>query len=103
MAFSSDWPVAPISPMLSFKAGMLRKPYRKGDPEQRQSLMQMIEGYTVGGAYCEFMEHRKGMLKAGMLADVAVFSADLEKTEPEVLTDVTAAATICDGVVTHEA
>lgn len=103
VAFSSDWPVAPIAPMLSFKAGMLRAPYRKGDPEQRQTLMQMIEGYTTGGAYCEFMEHRKGMLKPGMLADVAVFSADLERTDPEALTEVKAIATICDGTLTHEA
>ena len=103
IAFSSDWPVSPINPMLSWAAGMLRKPLRNGDPDQRQTLEQMLAGYTTGGAYCEFMEGRKGQLRAGMLADVAVLSADIEKTAPEELPQVKAISTICDGRVTHEA
>jgi hypothetical protein len=103
MPFSSDWPVAPVSPMLSFKAGMVREPFKPGMPHHRQTLMQMIAGYTREGAYTEFAEKRKGMLKAGMLADIAVFSADLERTDPAALTDVKAVLTVADGRVTHEA
>ncbi len=101
MMFNSDWPVAPINPMLSVSAALLRKPYRPGDPEQKQTLMQALAGYTTGAAYGEFMEHRKGMLRPGMLADVAVWSADLERTAPEHLPGVKAIATICDGRLTH--
>ncbi len=100
--FNSDWPVSPINPMLSIKGAMLRKPYRPGDPPQRQTLMQALHGYTTGAAYGEFMEHRKGMLRSGMLADVAVWSADLTKCAPEQLPTVTATTTICNGRVTHE-
>lgn len=103
IAFSSDWPVAPVDPMLSLKAALVRKPWRAGDPEQRQTLMDALAGATAGGAYAEFMEHRKGMLKPGMLADIAVLSADLEKVEPETVAGVKAVTTVCDGKVTFEA
>lgn len=103
MPFSSDWPVSPIAPMLSFKAGMVREAFEPGMPSHRQTLMQMIAGYTKDGAYTEFAEARKGRLKPGMLADIAVFSADLEKVDPMALTDVKAVLTVVDGRVTHEA
>jgi len=100
--FNSDWPVSPINPMLSAMAAMQRKPYRAGDPEQKQTLMQVLDGYTTGAAYGEHREQSKGMLKAGMLADIAVWSADLERTEPAALPQVAAIATVCDGRITHE-
>lgn len=102
MPFSSDWPVSPIAPMLSFKAGMVRDAFKPGMPNHRQTLMQMIAGYTKDGAYTEFAETRKGRLEPGMLADIAVFSADLEQTDPARLTDVKAVLTVADGRVTHE-
>jgi predicted amidohydrolase YtcJ len=103
MPFSSDWPVAPIDPMLSFKEAMTRKPLKPGLPDQRQTLMQCIAGYTCEGAYTEFAEKRKGRLKAGMLADVVVMSHDLEAMDPEALTEARAIATIGDGRITHGA
>ena len=36
-----------------------------------------MEAYTRGPAWASFEEDRKGMLKAGMLADIAVFDRDL--------------------------
>jgi predicted amidohydrolase YtcJ len=101
MMFNSDWPVGPLNPMLTFMAALIRKPHRKGDPEQRQTFEQILEGYTSGAAYAEFMEHRKGRLKEGMLADIAVFSADIEQTPPDRLPEVRVSQTICDGKITH--
>jgi hypothetical protein len=103
MPFSSDWPVAPIDPMLSFKAAMTRKPLKPGVPDHRQALMQCIAGYTRDGAYTEFAEKRKGRLKTGMLADVVVMSHDLERMDPEALTEARAVTTIADGKITHAA
>ncbi len=101
--FNSDWPISPIDPMISVQGALMRKVYRAGDPEQRQTLQQALAGYTTGAAYGEHCEHAKGMLRAGMLADIAVWSADLEATPTEELATVTAVATICDGRITHEA
>lgn len=100
MPFSSDWPVAPIDPMLSFKAAMTRKPMKPGLADHRQTLMQCIAGYTRDGAYTEFAEARKGRLKAGMLADAVVMSHDLEALDPEAMTEARARTTIVDGKVT---
>jgi predicted amidohydrolase YtcJ len=100
--FNSDWPVSPIDPMISVQGALMRKVYRAGDPPQRQTLMQALAGYTTGAAYGEHMEHKKGMLKVGMLADIAVWSADLQRTAAAALTEVKAVTTICDGRVTHQ-
>jgi len=51
-------------------------------PEQLLTLEETIELYTLGSAYAEFMEDRKGMLKTGYLADIVMFNRDLE-TIPE--------------------
>jgi predicted amidohydrolase YtcJ len=103
MCFNSDWPVAPLDPMVSLAAGMNRKPYFEGARDERVSLMSLLKGYTSGGAYAEFMEHRKGKLKPGMLADVIMLSGDIEATPPEALAEMKVKLTICDGRITHEA
>jgi len=40
-------------------------------------MEKAIELYTLESAYAEFMENRKGMLKTGYLADVAILEKDL--------------------------
>ncbi|MDX8511957.1 amidohydrolase [Mesorhizobium captivum] len=103
VVFASDWPVSPVDPILSIQAAVMRKPWAEGLPDQSFSLHESIAGYTVEGAYAEFMEHRKGRLKPGYLADIVVLSADIERTEPEALHTVRPVTTICGGKVTYQA
>ncbi|UVK40805.1 amidohydrolase [Mesorhizobium sp. AR10] len=103
VVFASDWPVSPIDPILGIQAAVLRKPWADGDPDQSFSLQESIAGYTVEGAYAEFAEHRKGMLKPGYMADLVVLSADIETTAPEALHTVRPVTTICGGKVTYQA
>ncbi|UVK47191.1 amidohydrolase [Mesorhizobium sp. AR07] len=103
VVFASDWPVSPIDPILGIQAAVLRKPWADGDPDQSFSLHESLAGYTVEGAYAEFMEHRKGRLKPGYLADLVVLSADIEKTAPVDLHMVRPLTTICGGKVTYQA
>lgn len=103
VVYASDWPVAPLPPLLSIQAAVTRKPYHPGLPDQRLSLMDTLAAYTREGAYAEFAEGRKGMLKPGMLADIAVLSGDIEKTDPNAIKDMTVKLTVCDGRITHEA
>jgi len=67
-------------------------------PEQKQSLADAVSGYTVDGAWTEFMEDRKGRIRPGMLADIVVLSGDIEVTAPEAIDQLTAVVTICDGL-----
>ncbi len=103
VVFASDWPVSPIDPILGIQAAVVRKPWAETDPDQSFSLREALAAYTVEGAYAGFMEHRKGMLKPGYLADLVVLSNDIEATAPEALHRVLAATTICGGKVTHRA
>lgn len=103
LVFASDWPVSPVDPMEGIQFAMTRRPWEPGLPDQRQSLDQALAGYTADGAYAEFMEHRKGRLRPGMLADLVVLGGDLEAAEPEAIAAIRPAVTICGGRVTFEA
>ncbi len=103
VVFASDWPVSPIDPILGIQAAMLRKPWAESDPDQSFSLHESLGGYTVEGAYAEFMEHCKGRLKPGFMADLVVLSGDIEATAPEALHTVRPVTTICGGKITHQA
>jgi predicted amidohydrolase YtcJ len=102
LAFSSDWPVAPIDAMLGVKTAMTRAQAFDGAPDQRQGLMDTLASFTRDNAFAAFEETEKGMLKPGMLADVTVLSGDIEAMQAEAIDTLKAAFTICDGRVTFE-
>jgi predicted amidohydrolase YtcJ len=103
LAFGSDWPVSDINPMRGIHAAVTRNTWKKGLPEQRQSLAETLAGYTSDGAWTEFMEDRKGRIAHGMLADVVVLSDDIEAVDREAIDKLKPIATICDGRITYEA
>jgi hypothetical protein len=45
-------------------------------------MEEAIEYYTLGSAYSQFMEDRKGMIRPGFLADIVILDKDLT-TIPE--------------------
>lgn len=102
VVFASDWPVSLIDPVAGLQAAMLRKPWAPGDPDQSFSLNEALAGYTLEGAYAEFAEDRKGVLKLGYLGDVVVLSGDIEAADPAVLHHQHPMATVCGGVVTFK-
>jgi predicted amidohydrolase YtcJ len=82
VAFGTDYPVEPINPLEGLYAALTRKDRagESGDgwfPGQKLSMEKAIELYTLGSAYAEFMEDRKGMIKKGYLGDVVIFNNDL--------------------------
>jgi predicted amidohydrolase YtcJ len=103
VVFASDWPVAPIDPILGIQAAVLRKPWADGDPDQSFTLAEALAAYTVEGAYAEFAEGRKGRLKPGYLADLVVLSGDLEAEPAEALHAIRPVATVCGGKITYQA
>jgi len=103
LVFASDWPVSDINPLRGIHAAVTRKPWKKGMPEQKQSLGDAVSGYTMDGAWTEFMEDRKGRIAPGLLADIDVLSDDIDAIEPEAIDKLTPVVTICDGRITYEA
>jgi predicted amidohydrolase YtcJ len=82
IAFGTDYSVEPLDPLEGLYAAVTRKD-RAGEPgdgwfpDQKLSMEKAIELYTLGSAYAEFMEDRKGMIKTGYLADMVIFNNDL--------------------------
>ena len=74
-------------------------------PEQRLTIEEAIEAYTKAPAWASFEEDRKGILKAGYLADIAVFDANLieiGKANPAALLKAKVDLTIAGGRVVFE-
>jgi predicted amidohydrolase YtcJ len=82
LAFGTDYPVEPLNPIEGLYAAVTRKERLGEDgegwfPEQKITMEKAIEYYTLGAAYAQFMEDRKGMIKAGYLADIVITDKDL--------------------------
>ena len=68
-------------------------------PEQL-TLKSAINGWTSGAAWASFDDHRKGTLKAGMLADIVILSTDIFAT-PAKLEAAEVVMTIFDGTIVY--
>jgi predicted amidohydrolase YtcJ len=108
LAFGSDWTVAPLNPMLGLYAAVTRATLDGKNPggwfpEQKLTLEEAIEAYTMGSAFAEFREKEKGSLTPGKLADVVVLDSDLFAMTQEKIKDAAVRYTIVGGKVVYQA
>jgi len=106
LAFGSDWPVVTPDARLGLHTALTRatvggEPRGGWQPQQSLTLAQALDAYTRGAARAEGQDGVKGMLRAGMLADVTVFAQDLFALQPAELMRVDIALTVVDGQVVH--
>jgi predicted amidohydrolase YtcJ len=102
IAFSSDWPIVPVDPLLGIQTALTRQPHLPGLPDQRLGLMEVLKAFTCNGAHAGFAEARTGRIRAGMLADLVLLAGDIEAVPQEEIASLGIAMTICDGRITHE-
>jgi predicted amidohydrolase YtcJ len=102
LVFGSDWPVVSQSPYRGLYAALNRKPWIEGLADHHQTLKQVLLSYTRDGAYAEFKEHEKGMLKPGYLADLVLLSEDIFEVPPEEIERVHPVMTVVDGRIVFE-
>ena len=98
--FASDWPVSPIDPMAGIQAAVTRKTWAETDPDQRFTLEEAIAAYTVEGAYAEFAEDRKGMIRKGYFADLTLLDASIEDAPATEIHAIRPARVVCGGRTT---
>jgi predicted amidohydrolase YtcJ len=108
LAFGTDYDVEPISPFRGLYACVTRELPDGGPPggwerQEKISLGDCIRAYTSGSAYGEFMEGKKGELKAGEFADFIVLSNDLTKIEPREYTKTKVLRTVVGGRTVYSA
>lgn len=82
VAFGSDWSVAPLNPLLGIDAAVNRRTLDGKHPggwfpEQKITVAEAIECYTLTSAYVAFQEKDLGTLEPGKLADFVVLSRDI--------------------------
>jgi predicted amidohydrolase YtcJ len=108
LAFGTDWDVAPLNPMLGLYAAVTRvtldgKNPNGWFPEQKLTVAEAVEAYTMGSAYAEFQDKEKGSITPGKLADLVIVSEDIFKIDPVKIRDVKVLKTIVGGNVVWDA
>ena len=102
LAFGTDWPVAPLNPMLGLYAAVTRATLDGKNPggwfpEQKLTVAEAVQAYTMGSAYAEFQETEKGSITPGKLADMVILSDDIFAIEPAKIRDVKVQKTFVGG------
>ena len=108
LAFGTDWEVAPLDPLLTVYAAVTRatldgKNPNGWFPEQKLSVAEAIEAYTMGSAYAEFQEKEKGSITPGKLADMVLLSDDIFSIVPEKIREVRVLKTFVGGRLVFDA
>jgi len=102
LAFSSDWNVAEMEPVIGIYTALTRKgldgkPEGGWIPEQTVDLETAIRGYTINGAYANFVEGNRGSITPGKYADLVLLSDDLFKISPDKIKDAKTVWTVVGG------
>ncbi len=100
--FGSDWPVAPLNPLLGVYAAVTRRTldgkHPEGwIPEQKISVEEALNCYTRSNAYAMFAEGTVGSLAVGHFADIVVLSDSPFKVDPVKIKDIKVIRTLGGG------
>ena len=116
LAFGTDWPNLPLDPIAGLNAAVNRiAPASVGEDQgdtertsdvrydmlEKLPLKSAINAWTSGAAWASFDEHRKGVIRPGMLADLVVLSSDVFSGPPARLASTEVIVTIFDGKVVY--
>ena len=72
------------------------------NPKEALTREEAVAAYTTGAAFAEFKEDEKGQLAVGMLADLAVLSADVFTAPPAEMEGIKSVLTMLGGRIVHE-
>ena len=102
LAFASDWNVAEMEPPIGMYTALTRKgldgkPDGGWTPEQTIDIETAVKGYTINGAYANFLESTRGSITPGKYADLVMLSDDLFTIPPDQIKSAKAVWTIVAG------
>jgi predicted amidohydrolase YtcJ len=107
LAFGSDWPVAPATPLEGIYAAATRATLDglNGDgwvPQQKISSDAALRAYTIDGAFARFSEKQIGSLEKGKLADFVILDRDIARTPAQEIRNIPVRMTVVGGQVVYE-
>jgi predicted amidohydrolase YtcJ len=108
LAFGSDWPVVTLNPWEGVQTAVTRQtaegqPEAGFVPEQRLTVAQTVEGYTIGAAFAGRREKSEGSLEVGKLADLIILSQNIFDVEPRKIAATKVVTTIVGGRIVYQA
>jgi len=112
VCFGSDSPGTnasryPLNPMLGLYAAVTRqtldgKPADGWFPDEKLSVEEAIQAYTLNSAYASFEENIKGSITEGKLADLVILSDNLLEIDPSKIKNVEVKTTIFNGKIIYQ-
>ena len=100
--------MAPLDPLQGIAAAVTRRTldgkHPEGwVPEQKITVQEAVQAYTVSSAFAEFAEQDKGRIAPGLLADFVLLSRDIFAIDPAEITETRVLLTVVDGRIVYEA
>lgn len=107
IALGSDWPVVPFDPFLALNSAVNRQTADGRPPagwlsSEKLSLPQALAAYTHGSAFAAFAERRRGTVRVGSDADLAVLDRDILALGPSAIIGTRVALTVVGGEIVHQ-
>jgi predicted amidohydrolase YtcJ len=107
LSFGSDWCVVTLNPWPGLQILLTREtpeglPAGGWLPDERLTLEQAIQGYTMGGAFAARREKTEGSIEVGKLADVILLSQDLFKITPNQIGKTKVLMTMVGGKIVYQ-
>ena len=108
VSFGTDFAVEPLNPFRGLYAAVARRfedgsgPAEGWQPQEKISIEKAIRAYTLGSAYAEFEERRKGTLAPGKFADLVILSQDITAVSPAEILQTEVLLTMVGGSVVYE-
>jgi hypothetical protein len=101
----SDWISESMNPLVAIQYALTRRSLdRPGPawiPEERASLEQMIEAYTINGAWLARQEGETGSIEVGKAADLVVLDRNLFEIDPMEIARARVLLTLLEGKEVH--
>ena len=108
LAFGSDWPVVTLNPWEGIQTAVTRQtvegtPAAGFVPEERLTVAQAVDGYTLGAAFAGRREKSEGSLEVGKLADLIVISQNIFDVNPHKIGATKVVTAIVGGRLVYQA
>jgi hypothetical protein len=100
VASGSDYPCAPVAPLLGLYSLVARRARSDGHqiaPDQAITPLEAIRTYTQNSAAAMFRDHEVGSIEVGKRADLVVLSHDPSLVEPDFIREIAVQQTYIDG------
>lgn len=102
ISFGTDSPVEDCNPFPNIycavtRQGMDGNPDGGFYPNEKMSVEDAVDAYTIGSAFNEFKENFKGRLKPGYVADLIILDKDIFTVDGFYIKDIRVEKTMIDG------